>query len=404
MKIISFVEGISRGVLGGVPFCSTRVARALAEGQNKVVVNLAGQPPPGTERFVVDSGDRVLESNGDGGAFGIAVHAACGKWALSPSMLWKLDNQVKRADFVMLNSLYSFPVLVGFLLALKNKRPYGLWTHGVLAPFQRQVSFRKKAIYDRVMARRILDEASVLFFTAAGEREEVASLKLTTPSVVIPLGIDAAAYRELPARGWFRDRYIGGHAGPLVLFLGRVTPKKGLDILAEALKLLAADIPDVLLAIVGGGDPPGFENQVKEWLRQNGVEDRAVLTGPLTGSAKLSALVDADVFVLPSHAENFASAMFECMASGLPVVVSDRINFAPEVKRREAGLVVPLQAAEFAGAMARLLRDRTLRRRTTDNALRFVQDYSWERCGERLHRTIECLLRGVPLPPELAPK
>jgi glycosyltransferase involved in cell wall biosynthesis len=295
-------------------------------------------------------------------------------------------------------------VLAGFILAVKNNRPYALWTHGVLAPLNRTVSVRKKAIYDRIVARRILDGASVHVFTAAGEREEVASLRLTTPSVVIPLGIDAAAYRELPSRGWFRDRYLGGHAGPLVLFFGRVTPKKGLDILAGALKLLAEDVPDVRLAIVGGGDPPGFENQVKTWLRQRGVEHRAVLAGQLTGSAKLSALADADVFVLPSHEENFATAMFESMASGLPVVVSDSLNLASEVKRYEAGLVVPLQAAEFARAMAVLIHDGTLRRRMADNGLRLVQDYSWEKCGERLDRTIRCLLRGAPLPADLNPK
>ena len=108
---------------------------------------------------------------------------------------------MRASDFVTLHSIYSFPVLAGYCLARFYRKPYAIWPHGVLAPFQREVSKKKKWLYDRLIARQILNHASVVFFSAAGEREEAASLGLRAPSVVVPDAIEAAEFASLPARG-----------------------------------------------------------------------------------------------------------------------------------------------------------------------------------------------------------
>lgn len=401
MRAFSFVEGANprRGALGlvGVP----SIEKCLAERGHQVVLNVGGRVGPGGEQFVQPGLNSALSQKSGKGTFGIVPYPACGDWAFAPSMFWSLSCHIRDADFVALHSLYSFPVLAGYILAQVYCKPYGLWPDGVLAPFQRRVSAGKKRVYDRLIGRRILNGASVLFFSAVGEREEARSLQLTSPSVIIPHGFDTQEYIQLPSRGGFRAKYLRGHKGPMVLFLSRLNAKKGLDILTQAFALVLDQIPDARLAIVGSGDPPRFGGQVKSWLQQCGIDRQAVAPGLLSGKEKLQAFADADVFVLPSETENFGFAMFEAMASRLPVVVSDTLNYADEIRRCQAGFVVRRDPREFASATLKLLRDSDLRKRVGENGLRMAQGYSWQACGEKIDRTIQCVLQGKALPADL---
>jgi len=401
MRVFSFVEGanVRRGGIGlvGVP----KIERSLADRGYQVVLNVAGRVSPGAEQFVRPDVNSAFHSESGAGTFGIITYPTFGGWAFAPSMRWALRGHIGSVDFVTLHSLYSYPVLVGYFLARLYHKPYGLWPDGVLAPIQRRVSTRKKRIYDWIIGRRILDQASVLFYSAVGEREEARPLKLTSPSVVIPHGFDAQEYIQLPSRGGFRAKYLRGHKGPMVLFLSRLNVKKGLDILTQSFALVLEQIPEARLAIVGSGDPPRFGAQVRSWLQKCGIDGQAIMLGLLSGEEKLQAFADADVFVLPSEAENFGFAMFEAMASRLPVVVSDTLNYADEIRRSQAGFVVRRDPREFASATLKLLRDSDLRKRMGDNGLRMAHGYSWQACGEKIDRTIQCVLQGKPLPADL---
>jgi glycosyltransferase involved in cell wall biosynthesis len=125
------------------------------------------------------------------------------------------------------------------------------------------------------------------------------------------------------------------------------------------------------------------------------------MPGFLKSQEKLEAFADSDVFVLPSQAENFSFAMFEAMASHIPVVVSDTLNYAEEIGRCQSGVVVRRDPHEFAHAILKLLRDPALRKRMGENGLRMAQMYSWAACGEKLERTIQCILQGQSLPADL---
>jgi glycosyltransferase involved in cell wall biosynthesis len=152
---------------------------------------------------------------------------------------------------------------------------------------------------------------------------------------------------------------------------------------------------------VGRGDPPKFEMRVRSWLKEYGIEDYTIMTGFIIGPEKLEALAAADVFVLPSQAENFGFANFEAMASKIPVVISDTLNYANEIKSYQAGLVVRRDPKDFAEAILKLLNDQYLRRCLGQNGLRLAYSYSWEACGEKVEQTIQCILQGKPLGKDL---
>jgi glycosyltransferase involved in cell wall biosynthesis len=403
MTIVSFVEGahVGRGGTGivGVP----TILRSLAARGHRVALIMGGPVNPGREEFAVPNVTSALERKEGTGAFGIVTFAALPRWSFAPTILPQLRRHVRDADLVTLHSLNSFPVLAGFSLARLYRRPYAVWPHGVLAPFQRGVSRRKKWLYDSLFVRRILDNASVVFYSSGTEREEVQDLGQHSPSVVIPDGMIVDDYSNLPPRGRFRAKYLGGHAGELIVFLARVNVKKGLDLLIKSMSLVLADRPQARLAIVGPAHPPSFGNRVLEWIRESGIQSRTVMPGMISHDEKLELLADADLLVLPSEVENFGHSMFEAMASGVPVIVSDTLHFAPQMAQAGAGVAVRREPAQFANCVARLLADPLLRHKMGTCGKRFVRAYSWEETGRQVELTLESVLEHRPLPSNLFP-
>ena len=401
MKIIGFVEGTRGDEPGivGVPM----ILKSTAAHGHSVVLLMGGLPSLGSEKFVISDSDSALARKEGNGTFGIVSMRAWTHWRFCPAMLWRYSRLVREADFVTLHSLYSFPVLAGYLLARFHRKPYGIWPHGVLAPFQRLISARKKWIYNKLFGHRILQNASVIFYSAEGEREEAAALGLRSPSVVIPDGFDAESFAALPKRGCFRERFLTGHTGPLILFLARLNAKKGLDILIEAMQRVIAERPEARLAIVGPSDPPSFNNHVVQLVKENGIESQTVVPGMANSKMRLEAYADADVFVLPSHAENFGHSIFEAMACGVPVVVSETLNFAEEFSRAGAGFALPRTPEAFSTAIIDLI-DRPGTRREMGNCGQLLaRQYSLEVTGAKMARAVESILDRRLLPADLAP-
>ena len=146
-----------------------------------------------------------------------------------------------------------------------------------------------------------------------------------------------------------------------------------------------------------------FVGQVKAWAAQAGIADTTVMTGLLDEQDKLGAFADCDVFVLPSAAENFGFAMFEAMACGRAVVCSNTLNYASEVRRFDAGIVVGRTPAEFAEAIGLLLADAGRRAKLGRNGQRLAQAYSWDNCGRLLDTAVRCILAKQPFPADLKP-
>ena len=273
----------------------------------------------------------------------------------------------------------------------------------MLAPFIRRVSARKKWIYNRLIADQIIRNAAVIIYTAEGERRETAELHFPTPSVVIPTGVDIRQFAILPARGRFRARFLGGDTGPLVLFLARLHAKKGLDILIQAMVSVIAKFPEARLAIVGPHDPKSLHEKVLQWIKEAGIEAQTVVPGAADPQMRVEAFADSDLYVLPSFEENFGLSVFEAMSSGLPVVVSDTLNYAAEIAASGAGLSVPRSAESFADGMIALLSDPERRRNMGACGRQLARKYSPEETGAKVKELTLSIVEGEPFPKDLAP-
>jgi glycosyltransferase involved in cell wall biosynthesis len=204
--------------------------------------------------------------------------------------------------------------------------------------------------------KRNIRRAAALHFTTEEEMRLAQPYIGGVPGIVAPLGVDLREFQDLPAAGRFRERFPEIGQKQIILFLGRINFKKGLDLLAQAVFEVVRD-RRVALLVVAGPENEGWSVRVKGWLQEAGILDHATFPGMLLGEEKLEVLRDAQMFVLPSYSENFGLAVVEAMACCLPVVISDKVNLWREVDAAGAGLVTSCAAAPLARAILQLLAD-----------------------------------------------
>ena len=300
-----------------------------------------------------------------------------------------LRELVRGSDVVHIHSVFLWPTTVAAFWCRRLGVPYLLRTTGSLDPValsKRYVGLRvstasraKKWLYLRTVGSLDLGGAAALHFTSEAEMESARRLRLSPEGRVIPLGVDEPPIPGIDDWASVRRQYPSLEGRKIVLFLSRLDPKKGLDMLAEAAGTLAESRDDFSVVVAGGGAPE-FEAEVRAIYDRHGLSERTVFTGMVVGDDKWRLLRAADVFVLPSRHENFGIAVVEAMASGTPVVISDQVDIHREVAEAGAGLVTTLEPADVAGAIGRLLDDPDAAERMgrAGEALA-ARRYSWER-------------------------
>lgn len=291
-----------------------------------------------------------------------------------------LNQALDEFDIVHIHGLYRFPPTYAAWQARRKGVPFIIRPHGNLDPYLHGRSttgqLRLKRLYERWFDLPNLHSAGAIHYTAEEERERASFLSLRAPSFVVPNGLDWSQYDALPTRGALRARLGLGEA-PLVLFLGRLHFKKGLDLLIPAFDALRQRVPGVQL-VIAGPENDDYGEQVRGWVRERALDAAVHFVGPLQGAEVVEAYVDADVFALPSYTENFGMTVAEAMACALPVVISDQVNIHAEITGAGAGLVTRCDADEVTEALESLLNDPSRRRVMGEAGRRLVQArFTW---------------------------
>jgi glycosyltransferase involved in cell wall biosynthesis len=276
--------------------------------------------------------------------------------------------------------------------------PYIVRPHGTLDPYIRKRHRARKYLLEFWFQNRILRGAAALHYTAEDEQRLAAPYAHNPRGFVVPNGIDLDEFSDLPPKGAFRARHpeIGGR--PIILFLGRLNFKKGLDLLAPAFGRVLNAGQDAHLVIAGGDE--GMAEDTRRRLAEAGALERTTFTGLIAGEERLAALADASVFALPSYSENFGIAVVEAMACGLPVVISDQVNIWREVAAADAGLVSGCDARAVADNLVSVLSDPARAEAMGRNGRALARDrYSWDGIAPSLEKAYEDVLAGRLGPP-----
>jgi glycosyltransferase involved in cell wall biosynthesis len=329
-----------------------------------------------------------------------------GKYMFSPGLWRALGENVTKFDIVQVWSVYSFSTTAASYWCRKRGVPYIVFPHGSLDPYLRRRNRPRKWIYTKLFAERDYRKAPAALFNSSEEMRLASDWSgfarpqggngTTQKRFVVPIGVDPKWFQQPNAVAVerLRSRYSALAGRKVILYMGRLTFKKGLDILARAFAKIAREREDIHLLLAGPADD-GYEQKVRGWLADGGVLEKATFAGIMEAENRFAVMQLADVFALSSYTENFGQAVAEAMASGLPVVISDQVNIWPEVSKAGAGLVVPCDADATAQALRNILDDPARARQMGRNGRYWVaENLPWDVVGAQMVRVYEDLVEG----------
>jgi glycosyltransferase involved in cell wall biosynthesis len=293
----------------------------------------------------------------------------------SPGLWAALARNVRHADLVTIHSVNLFPQYAAFTTALRAGVPYVVTPHGSLDPWLAGSHAVAKRLTNTLWQNRMLRRAAAIHFTTTEEAELAPAITAAAPHLIVPNGMDTARFGQPRSGEAFRSRYLDGHPGQIVLFLGRVARKKGIDLLIAGFAR-AAGQRDALL-VIAGPDDEALTGELRRVAAAHQVDERVRFVGPVYGEDQLTALAAADVWALTSHTENFGNAVIEAMAAGRAVLVSTEVNLSAQIARAQAGIVTDLSIDAIAGQLRALLEDPGRRAELGVRARGFAARFDW---------------------------
>jgi glycosyltransferase involved in cell wall biosynthesis len=401
MRILLVVHAVAPRY-GGLSVMGPELAHELVRQGHEVSIYTTDIDGPGRLDVPVDR--PVIKD-------GVAFHyfhglTGPGKYIISPAMWRALRDTVVDFDIVHSWSVYSFSTTATAYWCRKKNVPHMVFPHGSIDPFLLKRNSPRKWIYTKLFAERDYRKASAVLFNTAEEMRLAMNWSgLKTPKgftghvpkpFVVPVGIDPSWLNEpdLAAGQRLRDKFPAVKGKRLIVCLGRINFKKGLDILARAFAQIARDRDDLHL-VLAGPDSEGYGSIVRRLLAEGGVLEKTTFTGNLQGEERLAVMQEAEVFALPSYTENFGGVVTEALACRVPVVISDRVNIWPDVANANAGIVVPCDPKATAQALLYLLNDPDRSRQMGINGRRWVAEtLPWNVVAAQMAKAYEETMRS----------
>ena len=291
-------------------------------------------------------------------------------------------------DLLDLHYLFSYAPTCAGVMARWRQIPYTVRTQGQLAPWALRQSPCRKRLYSWLIERRQLNRAAMIHCTTDQEVEDVRRYGTAGPIKTLPLGVESLSI-NYGAHERLRQRYGIPLDRPIILFLSRLHYVKQPDLLLRVIYQLAQRGCLAHLIMAGSGDA-AYIDKLIGIVAALGLKHTVTLTGFVAGADKQLLLQGADIFALPSQAENFSVATVEAMAAGLPVVVTPEVQIAPDISKTGAGIIADRNCAEFTAAIADLLADPVRRRQMGGRGRQWARQHcDWSAIAHQLAQVYE---------------
>ena len=279
----------------------------------------------------------------------------------SAKRLASLKSHIEQTDVLHLHTPWEPANLQLARIARQCGTPYIVSIHGMLDDWVMKTSALKKRLFLRVGGRKMLQKAAAVHCTATAEATQVKRWIPKANIVVVPLVFDPSDYLDPPPTS-DPDKHwpIGNSPRPVILFLSRLHPKKGVDRLIRAISIVT-ETHDVRLIVAGSGDP-NYELQLQALVEEVQLGSHVEFVGFVEGDRKTSLYRIADMFVLPTSQENFGLVFPEAMACRVPVITTRGVDIWPELEESGGALIIEEDVASIAAAIIQLLDDATQRK------------------------------------------
>ena len=294
---------------------------------------------------------------------------------------FRIKNCIKNYDIVHIHEHRQTLSIVAAHYARKNNIPYIVQAHGSVLPFFQKEGL--KNLFDKAFGFRILHNASCVFALTEVEKEQYLKMGVDEERIeIVPLGINLEEYENLPEHGQFRSRFNICDDDKLILFVGRLHEIKGLDLLMDSFNDFIKnegnddECSSIKLAIVGPDD--GYLSHLEEKVGEYSLEENVIVTGPLYNDEKRQALVDCDLFVMPSKYESFTTSGLEAMACGKPLVLTKN-NHIHDWVDGNVGIACDDNNDSLRKALEKMLFDEDLAKAYGENGKRLIAEkYNWD--------------------------
>ncbi len=385
MRILKVVQGYYPFQEHGGPIVKVRaLARGLVERGHEVTVltadlGIAGRAADNGAKFDRCEWGWCSEQDGVKVIY-LSTAAHYRALTLNPGVIAFGRASVRDFDLVHFYGLYDLLGPIVGTFCRKHGIPYIIEPMGMYHPIDR--GFFLKRAWHVVAGTAFWRHAAQIVATSEMEQQELLGDVVPPSELVVRYnGLNLSEFADLPTRGTFRAKWkIPAHE-PLILFLSRLLPRKGADILIEA---FASCCPDSgRLVIAGPEGERGYRGLLEQRARESGVESRVTFTGPVYDADKRALLADSDVFALPSTYENFANAPAEAVACGIPVIITNACGIRNLVDGR-AGLVIPPEKRALTDSLRTLLQDTQLYARLKAGCREVAAELNWSRLIEKM--------------------
>jgi glycosyltransferase involved in cell wall biosynthesis len=273
----------------------------------------------------------------------ITFESLLGTFSYSRSFSAWLEVNVDSYDVVVIHGLWQFHSFATAKVCRNNNIPFVTFTHGMLDPwFNKTDKLKtiKKTLYWWLFERHVINNSNAVLFTSEEEKilarqsflpytpiEKVVAYGSPLPDVNLELASDALL-----------QKYAKLKNKKIALYLSRIHEKKGIDLLIDALGQIK-NLPEDFVLAIAGPDSGGLKAKLTARIETQGLNDRVVWLGMLSGDVKWGAYHAADVFVLPSHQENFGIVVSEALSTATPVLITNKVNIWREIDEAGAGFV-----------------------------------------------------------------
>ena len=305
---------------------------------------------------------------------------------------FKIRKDIKDYDIVHIHEHRQTLAIIASYFARKNNIPYIVQAHGSVLPFFQKEGL--KNLFDKVFGFKILHNASCVFALTEVEKEQYLKMGVDEDKIeIVPLGINLEEYENLPAYGKFRSKFNIGENDKLILFVGRIHEIKGLDLLLDAFNDLIVqsneknsleniDCSSIKLAIVGPDD--GYLVKLEEKVKEYSLEENVIITGPLYKEEKQEALVDCDLFVIPSKYESFTTSGLDAMACSKPLVLTKN-NHIHDWVDGNVGIACEDNKDSLREAIEKVLFDEELSQIFAENGNKLIKEkYNWDIINDQI--------------------
>jgi len=274
------------------------------------------------------------------------------QWFYCSGLYRALLNSEPAPDIIHAHMLWDYSTFAAWRVAKKKAVPFIVTPHGTINESWRQSGLHKK-LYNRIILQRMFSDASCVHALNEREKQSLLSYGVNCPIKIIPNGVESRILQIQRNQGAVETIYPDLKGKKRILFMGRLWPEKGVDLLVSAWADISKSHKDWVL-ILAGPDYRGYESVLRNTVEKAGLEKTVKLVGTIEGPTKEAFLAGSDVFVLPSRSEGFSMSILEALGSGLPVIYTRQCNF-PEVSNTGAGIEIEYNCSSLRKALKKIL-------------------------------------------------